>query len=405
LQQKEINFVKHLLNDEIIKISKYFITKQLLKIDMKNKLLTTTAIASLMVASGYASAQTTVSGNLNMNYRATSTKGDGGAGSQRNIGKETQINIANAGKTNIAGLNYAAGFSIEHDGNERATVTQHLAGMFNENVYLDFIMGNTTLTFGADHIQNPDAEITTLGGLYDVDDVVMSTARAPAAVTNANSNYQAYGVGLMQTIPGIGRLSFNYTPNYRDGSANSDTGTSNDGQIRGFDLGQQNPNSAYEVGFIGDFGVKGLQVRAFRAKVESPGDQSNSTGIYGKDLTGYKYGLSYNVGQITVAVQKSQQDSITTTAGSNSFTEADTKSLGLGFAVNKDLSLGYTLAKTKISRNSVSTNIEEKLQMLSASYSLGPIATSLQFAKGENVSAATAGADSDSVLLSFQTRF
>jgi len=43
--------------------------------------------------------------------------------------------------------------------------------------------------------------------------------------------------------------------------------------------------------------------------------------------------------------------------------------------------------------------------MLSASYSIGPIATSLQFAKGENVGAATSGADSDSVLLSFATRF
>jgi len=405
LQQKEINFVKYLLNDEIIKISKYFITKQLLKIDMKNKLLTTTAIASLMVATGYASAQTTVSGNLNMNYRASSTKGDGGLGSQRNIGKETQINIANKGKTNIAGLDYAAGFSIEHDGNERATTAQLLAGVFNENVYLDFIMGNTTLTFGADHIQNPDAEITTLAGLYDVDDVVHSPARAPAMVTNANSNYQAYGVGVMQTIPGIGRLSLNYTPNYQNGSANSDTGTSSDPQIRGFDLGQQNPNSAYEVGFIGDFGVKGLQVRAFRAKVESPGDRAENTNIFGRDLTGYKYGLSYNFGQITVAVQKSQQDAFTTTATLNTFTEIDTKQLGLGFAVNKDLSLGYTLAKTNISRNHVSTNVEEKLQMLSASYSIGPIATSLQFAKGENVGAATSGADSDSVLLSFATRF
>jgi len=41
---------------------------------MKNKLLTTTAIASLLMASGYASAQTTVTGNLNLNYRANSSK-------------------------------------------------------------------------------------------------------------------------------------------------------------------------------------------------------------------------------------------------------------------------------------------------------------------------------------------
>jgi len=375
---------------------------------MKNKLLTTTAIASLLMASGYASAQTTVTGNLNLNYRANSSKGDGGLASMRSIGKETQINITNSGKTNIGGLNYAAGFSLEHDGNERATAVQHLAGMFNENVYIDFIMGNTTLTFGADHIQNPDAEITSIAAMYDADDVAMSIRGTPIAVTNANSNYTSYGVGVMQNVPGIGRLSFNYTPVTNGGSANADTGTSTLDQIIGFDRGESAVGSAYEVGFIGDLGVKGLQARLFRAKVQAPNNFSTSTNLFGRDLDGYKYGLSYTVGNITAAVQKSQQEGLTTTLATNTFDEFDTRSFGIGYAVSKDVSLGYNVTKTernRITGSAVSTkSAEEKLQMLSLSYSLGPIATALQVARADNLGG-TAGVDQDSVLLSFTTRF
>lgn len=360
------------------------------------------------MASGYASAQTTVTGNLNLNYRANSSKGDSGLASMRSIGKETQINITNSGKTNIAGLNYAAGFSLEHDGNERSTISQHLAGMFNENVYIDFIMGNTTLTFGADHIQNPDAEITSIAAMYDADDVAMSIRGTPIAVTNANSNYTSYGVGVMQTFPGIGRLSFNYTPVTNGGSANADTGTSTLDQIIGFDRGESAFGSAYEVGFIGDFGVKGLQARIFRAKVQAPNNFASSTNLFGKDLDGYKYGLSYTVGNITAAVSKSHQEAITTTLATNTFDEFDTKSFGIGYAVSKDVSLGYNQTKTernRITGSAVSTkSAEEKLQMLSLSYSLGPIATALQVARADNLGG-TAGVDQDSVLLSFTTRF
>lgn len=376
---------------------------------MKNKLLTTTAIASLLMASGYASAQTTVTGNLNLNYRANSSKGDGGLASMRSIGKETQINIQNKGKTNIAGLEYAAGFSLEHDGNERSTTSQHLAGMFNENVYLDFIMGNTTLTFGADHIQNPDAEITSIAAMYNADHVSTSIRGTPIAVSHANSNYTSYGVGVMQTFPGIGRLSFNYTPVTNGGSANADTGTSTLDQIIGFDRGESAVGSAYEVGFIGDFGVKGLQARIFRAKVQAPNNFASSNNLFGRDLDGYKYGLSYTVGNITAAVSKSHQEAMQTTLATNTFDEFDTKSFGIGYAVSKDVSLGYNLTKTERNRitGSAATSTksaEEKLQMLSLSYSLGPIATALQVARADNLGG-TAGVDQDSVLLSFTTRF
>ena len=123
---------------------------------MKNKLLTTSAIAGLLV-SGAAFAQTTVTGNLELTYKGFSNKTTQAA-SGRGFGKETQINLTNKGKLNN-GMDYVAGFSIEHEGQEsgsQANATTSGTAMFNENVYIDFISGNTTITIGADHIQNPD---------------------------------------------------------------------------------------------------------------------------------------------------------------------------------------------------------------------------------------------------------
>ena len=138
---------------------------------MKNKLLTTTAIAGLLV-SGTAFAQTTVTGNLEMTLKGFSNNTTK-ASSGRGFGKETQINLTNKGKLNN-GMDYVAGFSIEHDGQETGAAGATTSGtaMFNENVYIDFISGKTTLTIGADHIQNPDYEITNLVGMGDLDEII-----------------------------------------------------------------------------------------------------------------------------------------------------------------------------------------------------------------------------------------
>ena len=83
---------------------------------MKNKLLTTALVSSMLGAGITASvAQTTVSGNLDLSYMAYSAKGNTGAvNSFRGFGKESQINLANKGKLNN-GMDYAAGLSLEYD--------------------------------------------------------------------------------------------------------------------------------------------------------------------------------------------------------------------------------------------------------------------------------------------------
>jgi hypothetical protein len=122
---------------------------------MKN-MLTRTALASsvLLLSVSAASAQTTVSGNLDLVYKAVSSD-KAGARSYRYFGKESQINLGNKGKLNN-GMDYAAGFSLEFDGSDAnangaslTTSLNVLEGAFSENVFIDFISGNTTITFGA----------------------------------------------------------------------------------------------------------------------------------------------------------------------------------------------------------------------------------------------------------------
>jgi hypothetical protein len=362
---------------------------------MKN-MLTRTALASsvLLLSVSAASAQTTVSGNLDLVYKAVSSDKTDGR-SYRYFGKESQINIGNKGKLNN-GMDYAAGFSLEFDGAEQnnsqsdATVLPGLEGAFNENVFIDFISGNTTITFGADHIQNPDKAVTNLVGIMDPDDAASgvtasgNTELATAFNTSHNSAYQAYGIGVIQTIPSFGKLSLNYTPDRTSGRANSDTTgvntTSNPAD--NYDTGQ----SAYEIGFVGDLGVKGLTVELFH-------NNSDATAAEASDLEGRMYAIKYNMGQVTVAAQRGE----TTSTGD---VEKTSDSFGVAYAVNPQLSFGLTYAKTDASNNSD----EEKIKQLSVGYNLGPVMAGVSYAQISNIGM-NDGVDGKTLALKLSTKF
>ena len=103
---------------------------------MKNKLLLSSALVGSLAITGLASAQTTISGSLDLSYKTISNSGNITKQTDAGFGRETQINIANKGKLSN-GMDYAAGFSLENDGNQAGSY-------FNENQYIDFINGNTT---------------------------------------------------------------------------------------------------------------------------------------------------------------------------------------------------------------------------------------------------------------------
>jgi hypothetical protein len=368
--------------------------KQKVKI-MKNKLLTTTALAGLLI-SGNAIAQTAITGNLDLSYKAitnTNTK----ASSVRGLGKESQINVTNKGKLNN-GMDYVAGFSIEHDGAEGGsavidgTSTAATSGtrMFNENIYIDFIAGKTTLTIGADHIQNPDYEITNLTGTADLDEIISGvTAGAPAFITGVGSPYSDFGIGLIQDL-GVGKFSVYYSPSGTTALAGDSHG--------GFATHQNSvdgANSKYEVGFRGDLGVKGFDLGLFYNSADSNDKATNSD-----SLDNYRVSLRNNFGTVTGAAQLAVQEALT----GNAITQKKSVSAGLAYAISKDVSIGIAHGRTSDNATAAKKANDEKITTVSMGYSLGPVALGLSAGRVENYGN-TASLEGRTVMFQAGTKF
>lgn len=356
---------------------------------MKNKLLTTTAIAGLLI-SGAAVAQTTVSGNLDLTYKAITNKSTK-ENSARGFGKETQINIANKGKLNN-GVDYVAGFSIEHDGQESgsgatASTTSGTA-MFNENVYIDFIMGSTTLTIGADHIQNPDYEATNITGMADLDEIVSGVkAGSGAVLTSIGSPYSSFGLGLVQDL-GIGKFSVYYAPSQAAIAGDSH------GAFNTFSSYVDGSNSTYEVGFRGNLGVKGLDASLFYNSTDS-----NDKGTNTNSADNYKLQAKYTFGDVTVAGSMAEQDTNTTAA----LTTKKTTAVALGYALNKDVTVSIGRANTD-SGVAATKSLDEKITAMTVGYNLGPVAAGLSVGKVDNYGNATAS-DGKAAQFTLSTKF
>jgi hypothetical protein len=384
---------------------------------MKNKLMRTTALVGSMIAlgSGISVAQTTVSGNLDISYRAVSNDTTGtGVSSFRGFGKEAQINLANKGKLNN-GMDYAAGFSLEFDGNDLQAPSSSaggnqstMQGVHTEGFYLNFISGNTTLHVGADHIQNPDSHglINPVGIGYITpfgNNVAAGTAGAGSGLypTLTNSPYGAYGIGVIQAVPGIGRVSAYYAPSATDANGGPDIG--NNASISNY---ESTAESAIEIGFTGDLGVKGLTIQAFHNQRDAADRAVNTTAGIGK-IKGTVLAGSYNFGQITAAVDYRKSEGGAKATGANddatfSDEQIKGKAASLSFAATKDLSLGVVYGKADSNLSTKPT--DEKIKIVAIGYNLGPVALNAEYTDVEN-NGGVRSADSNEFIIKASTRF
>ena len=351
---------------------------------MKNKLLTSALVGSLsmigLVSNSFA--QTTITGNMALSLNSVSdTPATNTGNSYRAFGRETQINIANKGKLNIGNLSYAAGFSFEFDGGDTNNQDQT-----QENMYIDFISGNTTLTFGSDHIQNTDGNFTNLVGVGYLrpDGIGNVDGTYPAS----NSPYDAMGAGIVQAIPGFGNLSYYYTPQATKVNANDIANGLRSTQ------GESGDNSRQELLFVGGLGVKGLSVRLGQ-QFHKKNDLATAQDKDGKHMSAV-----YNMGQFTVAAEKKVAEGADTAGGSQQDEKLTGKSIGIAFAVTKELSVGYTQSKADTSLNS----IEEETKNFAVGYNFGPVALQAAYAKVDNASSVEAN-DGDIVRVRLSTAF
>jgi hypothetical protein len=138
---------------------------------MKNIMNKSVLVGSaLLLSTALASAQTAVSGNVDIGYKAVRSN-NAKAQSYGVMTKETQINLQTKGTASGA-WSYAAGFSIENDGTDVGAVGTH-----TENTYINLINGGTTISLSADHMPNGNYTITNIvGGVADIDDIASGIA-------------------------------------------------------------------------------------------------------------------------------------------------------------------------------------------------------------------------------------
>ena len=345
---------------------------------MKKLMITSALVGSLFA--GAASAQTTVSGNLGISYFNTTNATENVSKNIGTFGRESQINISNKGKLNN-GMDYVAGFSLEFDGGDSALaatggITKAVAvGQQQENVYIDFINGNTTFSVGIDHFQNTDTHMTNLVGFGYVGADGINDA-ASMYPTSEQSMYRFWGAGVAQKTS-VGTLGFYYTPQ------GSNTATTDIGNTL-TSVAQADNNGGYELTFAGDLGVKGLSVLAGYARADSP--------TAGTNIGGQRLAAKYNIGNLTFAIDD-------VTAKVVNVVDTDGRSYGAAYAINKDLSVGLTYAEAK--RAGVKN---EETMLVAIGYNLGPVTVQAQHKVANNVGG-TAGNDGDVTGIYLGTRF
>ena len=381
---------------------------------MKNKLLLSSALVGSLAITGIASAQTTISGSLDLSYKTISNEGAFTKRTDAGFGREAQINVQNKGKLSN-GLDYAAGFAVEFDGKSgnAQSSTSAVAStddahrrISRENTYMDIIMGNTTLSVGMDHLNNmsfssaprvaqhasttvASAQLTT--GALDLAAGAASGGVAyqfyPGAASLGASNYM--GLGIQQVTP-FGTITGQYFPR----AAAQQAG--NDGVATG------DYDDAYELHFRGDLGVKGLSVNLGRNVVTAPTAGALNVG---ENQKGTAMGIGYNLGQVAVGIQQNKTENNNNAAAS----KVDTKSVEIGatFAATKEISIGLTHVKTNGTFRATSNAVmatDEVIKSLTVGYNLGAITMSATAAKLEDARG-IAGNDSDIVLVRAGTRF
>jgi hypothetical protein len=347
------------------------------------KLMLTTAMVSVIATA--AIAQTTITGELRISgTMLNADKGFGTSSGTKNtsygMGSEQQINIQTKGKLNLGGLDYAAGFAIENDGDQATTI-------FNENTFIDLTASSgTTLSLSRDHIQRSDSDASATNLVGFTPNELSQTGTASNQSTRFKQNIgaapgQSFGAALLQKTP-FGTFSYNYVPN--NGGVTSGTLSTTSGDTAGTSGSEgvsANTSSANEYGFAGDLGVKGLTVHYFKNENQGHVTATNDVKAEAKN-----YGVKYNFGQVTVGANKKIHQAETTTTLRTTTTPAGTGEItetayAAAFAVNKDVTVGILWAKAEQDAQTV----EQKTKAINIGYALGPVDLAVGYAKNTNL--------------------
>jgi len=336
---------------------------------MNKKLLLTSALCGSAMLSGVALAETKISGGMTLSYMANSEAAT--ANSNNGFGRETQIDISNSGDLNN-GLGYKAGFSLEFDGADTGS------SVSNENVYIDVIAGDTTISFGMDHL--PNASQSAAPRVAEN----ASTSLTQLSTTSEIYKYhpgggikESFGIGLIQNNVAGGYVAASYVPKVGDTGGNDSSIDSDAG------------NNAYNIQYKGNAGVDGLTIVALYQK-----EEANTTAT--DDIKVLQYGASYNFGQFAAGVHINDTDESTR--------NTDTKSIEFGVtaALSDNLSAGLTYIETD--RNTAGL-VDEEITQAAIGYNLGPVMVTASYTELQNAAGSASAANVEAFNLRVGTKF
>ena len=355
---------------------------------MKKLLLSTALTGALLTTS--AIAQTSVTGNMTVGLRSTAETGAAGAtstASKRGMLVETQLNVQSKGKLNN-GMDYAAGFALEFDGDQTASTTG-AKSINNENTYIDLISGGTTLSFSIDHMNDFDRSMAPKVGEHGG-----STGAAGGATTatmilvDPINTATAFGINLRQAFPGVGQLTLGYNPTASCSSTDSaGCGGSDTAVVEG------NEGSAYSALLeISNLGIKGLSAEAgYMSQQKKIGSTSSPS----RDAQFITAGISYTDGPFSIGYNRKEFED-----GKSTLETKKQNDVGLAYTVGN---ISYGAYYQKVESN-VTTKVDETYKALAIGYNLGPVAAMVNVAKNSDLGG-TSGADLDSITLKLRTSF
>jgi outer membrane protein OmpU len=321
---------------------------------MKNKLLLSSALVGSLIASSIASAETKITGSMDLSYTAISKQS--AAASDSGFGRETQINVSNSGELSN-GMAYSAGFSLEMDGGGTAKN--------NENVYIDLKAGDVTLSLGVDHISNMDSSavprVSAPANSIAVSSKDLSYNQGASFFTAGNTD-QTHAKESMGIGASAAGFVFYYVPQLGDVGGGNDSFTAGPG------------GSAYQIMYKGNAGVEGLNINAGMQGAEKA---LGSTYTAVRDVDNTQISASYNFGQFTVGAGKIDSENGSSTAAS----DRETVDYGITYAVNDQLSIGINYAETELTGQAN----DEEVTMVQVGYNLGAIGVVLSYVDIQNV--------------------
>ena len=335
---------------------------------MNKKLLLTSALCGSVMLSGAALSETKITGNMTLSYMANSEQS--AANSNNGMGRETQLNISNSGDLNN-GLGYKAGFSLEFDGRTNGDSTS------NENIYIDIVSGDTTVSFGLDHLPN-----TSQSAAPRVAEQA-NTALGQLSTTGEQYKYHAgsgikesFGIGVIQKGIGGGFVSASYVPKVGDTGGNDNNIDTSTG------------NGAWNIIYNGNLGIDGVTVKAAYQKEEA--DTASA-----QDVKVMQYGAGYNFGQFSAGIQVNDTDEAT----------ANTDMKSIEYGVTAALSDNFTAGITFITTDKNTTASDEEITMAAIGYNLGPIAVTASYTELQNASGSATAKDVETFNLRASTKF